>query len=208
MGLTQPRELKSLEPGGLDYRRINQAIGEAAYARNEAAQLRYRNGRPGFDISVPVRMRVKAVYSTYLVCRIWDGATEVPIDYYVAKPPHLRWYPSAWPGMSIEGNAVTFTWAARANNIDGQRTAAQSGQTSQTEIIVPIWQWGTNDTGSGTGILGGYDEIWACEPIGGTGVITITETAWSGAAAPAPSGTIITLLDDNRNGRYWEQISA
>jgi hypothetical protein len=45
MPLSQPRPLKSLEPSTLNYRRINEAIGDAAFARSEASQLRYRTGR-------------------------------------------------------------------------------------------------------------------------------------------------------------------
>lgn len=149
------------------------------------------------------RYRVKAVYSTYLVCRTWDGTTEGTSDVYIAKPPHLRWYASAWPGYTAVGAAITFAWSALTGNIDGQRTAAASGATTQTEIVVPVWQYAAN----GSGISGGYDEIWADTPAGGTGVTTVTESAYSGAASPAASGTVLTLMDDNRNGRYWEQIS-
>lgn len=128
------------------------------------------------------------------------------VDKYVRKPPHLCWYAAAWPGMDIEGKAVTFTHQLRDNNIDGQRKASQEGEADQIEIILPLWQWGINDVGDGTGVLGGYDEIWASTPAGGTGIVTVAETAWEGAAAPAPVGTVITLLDDNCNGRYWEQV--
>lgn len=212
MGIYKPRDLKSIEPGALDYRRINQAIGEAAFARNEASQRRYAIGRPGnfAPDGGAWRFRVKGVYSTYLVCRSWDGDTEDTTDVYVAKPPHLRWYPYDWPGMTIIGHDVTFVWSTLENNIDGQRTASQTDETHQVEIIVPVWQWGLNDSGFGTGVLGGYDEIWADTPAGGTGVVTAFETAYTvggvAAAAPAPVGTVLTLMDDNRNGRYWEQI--
>jgi hypothetical protein len=148
------------------------------------------------------RMRVKGVYSTYLVCRTWDGNAEGSQNVYVAKPPHLRWYSSAWAGMTILGGAVTFVWSALANNIDGQRTASESGETDQIEIVVPVWQYAANGSGSG----GSYDEIWADTPTGGTGVTTVAETPFAGAADPAPTGKKLTLMDDNRNGRYWEVI--
>lgn len=149
------------------------------------------------------RYRVKGVYSTYLVCRTWDGTTEGTTDVYIAKPPYLRWYASAWPGYTAVGAAVTFVWSALTGNIDGQRTASSSGATTQTEIVVVVWQFAAN----GSGIDGGYDEIWADTPVGGTGVTTVTESAYGGAASPAAAGKVLTLMDDNRNGRYWEQIS-
>ena len=170
------------------------------------------------QVAAATRYRVKGVYSTYLVCRTWDGTAEGGSDVYVAKPPHLRWYATAWPGMTIVGDDVTFTHALLTSNMDGKRVAHDvtvTDNADQTEIIVPVWQWGNNDTGSGSGVLGGYDEIFADTPEGGTGVTTIAETTYtpgvessSGTpAAPAPVGTVLTLMDDNRNGRYWEQIA-
>jgi hypothetical protein len=148
------------------------------------------------------RYRVKGVYSTYLVCRTWDGSTEGASDVYIAKPPHLRWYASSWPGMTIIGTSVTFTWSALTDNIDGKRTAHDGTNPDQIEIVCPVWQYAAN----GAGISGGYDEIWADTPTGGTGVTTVSESAYSGAASPASASTVLTLMDDNRNGRYWEQI--
>ena len=152
------------------------------------------------------RMRVKAVYSTYLVCRTWDGTADGSVDVYVAKPPHLRWYypptggdPNTW-GMSIEGDPVWFTHALRTSNLDGQRTAADAS-TSQVEIVVPVYQALAIDS---AGMTGGFDEIWADTPAGGTGVTTIAETAVDGAISPAAAAdTVLTLMDDNRNHREW-----
>jgi hypothetical protein len=208
------------QPGGNDaeaehhreiYRQANDALplrGTRHYSvqrRTTGTTFRLRVPPAAVPLNAQ-RYRVKGVYSTYLVCRTWNGVSEGAVDVYVAKPPHLRWYASSWPGMTLEGNAVTFTHQARTNNMDGQRTAAQTGSTDQVEIIVPVWQWGVNDTGSGSGVLGGYDEIWADAPRGGTGVTTIAESEYAGAASPAPEGTLLTLMDDNRNGRYWEQV--
>lgn len=131
------------------------------------------------------RYRVKRVYGTYLVCRSWDGTAEGDVDELVAKPPHLRWYASAWPGMTVVGAALTFVWSSLTDNIDGQRTVSDGTNPDQTEIVVPVWQVAAN----GAGLSGGYDEIWADTPVGGTGVTV--------------SGTVVTLMDDNRNGRRW-----
>ena len=149
---------------------------------------------------------MKAVYSTYLVCRTWDGTADGSVDVYVAKPPHLRWYypptggdPNTW-GMSIEGDPVWFTHALRTSNLDGQRTAADAS-TSQVEIVVPVYQALAIDS---AGMTGGFDEIWADTPAGGTGVTTIAETAVDGAISPAAAAdTVLTLMDDNRNHREW-----
>ena len=163
-------------------------------------------GSSGTCAAAAQRYRVKGVYSSYVVARTWDGTHEGTADVYIAKPPHLRWYASAWPEQTIIGNTVTFVWSVLADNIDGQRTTSETGETDQIEIIVPVWQWGFNDTGEGTGVLGCYDEIWADTPLGGTGVTTVAETAFEDAAAPAATGKVLTLMDDNRNGRYWEVI--
>jgi hypothetical protein len=89
----------------------------------------------------------------------------------------------------VEGHAVTFSYASRASNLDGQRTASASGYANQVEIVIPVFHSAAN----GSGVTGGLDELWADTPTGGTGVEVDSEP--------------LTLMDTNRGGRAWCQIA-
>lgn len=126
----------------------------------------------------PQRMRVLSLSGDYLVCNTWDGTTLGATNINVAKPPQLR---HSLIYENVEGASLTYTYASRSNNLDGQRSVTD-GTTTQIEIILPVYQ--NSATTSGLDY-----EIWADQPIGGTGV----------AAAPV-------WMDTNRDGRIWVQI--
>jgi hypothetical protein len=69
------------------------------------------------------------------------------------------------------------------------RNARATGATPQMEIVVPIWQ--TGDTMD--------REIWADQPVGGTGVIL---------DEGEESEQILTWMDTNRDARRWVQIGV
>jgi len=114
------------------------------------------------DSIVVQRYRVKTNSFQYLICRTWDGTTEGSTDVYVAKPPHLR----VAVGTDFTQRTVTAT-------PDGGGSAVPA-----TETVTPAYS--TNS------------EIFAYEPEGGTGVVTITTP-----------NTAVTWLDINAEERQW-----
>lgn len=112
---------------------------------------------------------------------------ETGSDINVAKPPELRWFAESTT-QTIESIEVTFVHATRVNNDDGKRTASATGENDQIEIVIPIYQTAAD----GVGIENRYDEIYADQPTGGTGVIV--------------SNIPLTWMDTNRAGRAWCQI--
>lgn len=85
---------------------------------------------------VTKEMLLKTVHDDYLICcEVTDpglaGATT-----NVAKEARNR---HSIASESIEGATVSYTYAARTNNLDGQRTAASAGKPNQVEIIEPVY---------------------------------------------------------------------
>jgi hypothetical protein len=81
------------------------------------------------------RMRIKEVHGDYLTCVPYDGSHEGP-ECTVDKPPELKHSVSS---ESIEGSTVSYSYATRADNLDGKRTASGAGP-DQTEIIIPVYK--------------------------------------------------------------------
>ena len=126
------------------------------------------------------RMRVNNVYGDYLLCKTYDGTNEGTDILKVAKPVELR---HSLSSQVIAGNTVSYTYSPDANIWDGARTAS-CGTVKQIEIVIPVYQTGTNSD----------CEIWADSPIGGTG---------------AQSASVdLTWLDTNRAARAWCMIGS
>ena len=119
------------------------------------------------------RMRVKEVLGNYLVCHAYDGTEDTATDIMVAKLPDLR---HSITTQTLAGKAVTMSGYAISGGVC-TRTVTGSDAT-QTEMVLPIWQLGTQPD----------SEIWPIKPDGGTGVTT-TESA---------TATVEWLLIDNR----------
>lgn len=115
------------------------------------------------------RMRVKSVQGDYLVCRLFDGTNEGAANINVAKAPDLR---HSLTSQTIAGVAVTYDTYAISGSGVCTRAAHATGVVNQVEMVLPVWVCGT----------GPDSEIWADQPVGGTGV----------AAAP------IYMVRDNR----------
>ena len=108
------------------------------------------------------------------------------LDVYVAKVPEMRhlttmvWVDDVltsygtWIIASTDGHPPTETRIAHDESTTDTLT-------DQTEILLPTWQT------EGTDAL---SEIWADQPIGGTGVF-------------GPDGIPLVWLDQNRAARFW-----
>jgi len=125
MGLYQPRRLKSFEPAGLDYLRVNQVVAEAAFVRNEVAQLRGQAGRPG-----PFSPAVLHPFKLYQLPSMYRQAHDPATDW-------LRW--------RVRAGRVLETDAAGTDGIDTDPDS-ESYPDSAPDIIIPsgiakFWFW-------------------------------------------------------------------
>lgn len=163
-------------------------VGEVLISDTDATLVLPKGG--GSDTSTQsgggaTRYRVKSVEDDYTTCRTWDGSTEGASDVLIAKPPELRHSLTSQTIKNDLGNNQSVTYSG-FGIVGGKctRTAAASGYANQGEIVLPQY------------ILAGTTadaEIWADEPVGGTGVTV--------------SGNELTWMDTNRAGRKWCQVS-
>lgn len=78
--------------------------------------------------------KVKSVEADYLVCRLWDGTTEVPADVLVAKP-HAARQPAS---ETIAGTSYTYTYSDGPDALNDVRES-DDGDTTEDQIVTPLW---------------------------------------------------------------------
>jgi hypothetical protein len=115
---------------------------------------------------------------------------------YVAKPNKIRSiHFGSWAEV-IEGLSITYVQINRDLNADGQRSVSASGLVSYNEIVVPVWHVGDTVDSSDSE----WSEIFADTPTGGVGLNA------EGTALVDPFGAAVTLMDQNRESRRWNQL--
>jgi hypothetical protein len=125
------------------------------------------------------RFKIETIAGDYLVCLAWDGTTtstltigetEFEERVSIARPPLLR-------TSLLEHNDVTFVYTD-----DTTRTASATGETDETQVIVPAYVVD--------------DEIYAMrDPTGGTGVIDDGDGS-------------VEWIDLNLDARAWAKQAA
>jgi hypothetical protein len=146
MGISQPSPLKSLESGALDYRRLNQAVAEAAFVRNETGQLRYGTGRPA-----PFKEAEFHPFKLYQLPQMYRDGTDPQTDW-------RRWRVRA--GRVMEVNAIG---TDGLNDNPDQETYPLQGVDSPAlaDYLVPanvaqFWFWveiGQDESGARTAVV-------------------------------------------------------
>jgi len=111
------------------------------------------------------RFLVKNIQGDYLVCVRWDGVTEGVESVSIARPMLLR-------TSTLSHNGVTFVYT---DNVT--RTASKTGETDETQVIIPAY------------VIG--DQIFGTKNVfGGTGVVSV-------------NGDPIVWNDMNMDARAW-----
>ncbi len=116
------------------------------------------------------RFKIKNIQGDYLVCVRWDGVTESDESTSVARPMLLR-------TSILSHNGVTFVYTDYVT-----RTASKTGETDETQVIVPAYAIG--------------DQIFGTKNIfGGTGTVSA-------------SGEPVVWNDMNMDARAWAKQAA
>jgi hypothetical protein len=115
---------------------------------------------------------------------------------YIAKPNKIRSiHFGSWSEV-IEGLSTTYVQSYRTLNADGQRSVSASGLVTYSEIVVPVWHVGDTVDSSDAE----WSEIFSDTPTGGVGLNA------EGTALVDPFGAAVTLMDQNRESRRWNQV--
>lgn len=175
-------------------RRVERALNhvvDAVNANRLAVGMGYRlkqtsNGT-SLEIQVPRAEAAEAASSVqqykltghfddYVEAKTWDGTNLGTATVKIAKPYRLR--KTGWDGVTVsyDFNGTFFPLQYTYLATPGFRTARHTGSGAlENQAIIALYNVG--------------DIIYATEPIGGTGVTV--------------SGTALTWLDLNVDGRHW-----
>lgn len=116
------------------------------------------------------RFLIKNIQGDYLVCVRWDGVTEGTESISVSRPMLLR-------TSTLSHNGVTFVYT---DNVT--RTASKTGETDETQVIVPAY------------VIG--DQIFG------------TKNVFGGTGAISSDGSPIVWHDMNMDARAWAKQAA
>ena len=184
MGAIQPRPLKSGEPSGQNWERINMAGRGAADALNQASQLRYRDRRPGTG---PLEtLHPFKIYQT-------------PLEFADGVDSSTYWRTFRVRAGRVLGWDATGTDAA-TDDVPNSDPDALYYPSGDVDIVVPettakFWFWIEINAGAAV-VRYGTDPTATQYPATGTALWTSTNS-WGAAPIPDISHVPIGWIDTN-----------